>query len=149
MNAAFSNMQQAANGGAAGGVGQQPNLAALAQLLGIGGQAGGMQQQQQQQPATSQPQQSFAQALPQLFNQMAAFQQPAAQQPQQQALFGGVNPFGAAPASQPQPQPQLQQPQQQQQQQQQQQPAAGDSGGQLDFSKPMTMDQLRALGFIQ
>lgn len=137
--------------GGQSGAGQQPNLAALAQLLGIGGQAnvGGMQQPQQQVPV-SQPQQAFSQALPQLFGQMAAFSQPQPPQQQQvqqqqqpqQALFNGMNPFGVTAAPQQQTQPQQQQPQQQ---------GGGDGsgGGGMDFSKPMTMEQLRALGFIQ
>lgn len=124
---------QGQDNSATGGL-AQPNLAALAQLLGIGGQAA-------QQPGQQQ-------ALPQFFNQMSqsGFSQP--QQPQQQqqgqgqGLFNNLNPFGNGSGAP---------------QQQQQQGAGGGSGdgsssgggGGMDFSKPMTMEQLRALGFIQ
>ncbi|EST05710.1 hypothetical protein PSEUBRA_004722 [Kalmanozyma brasiliensis GHG001] len=106
----------------------QPNLAALAQLLGIGGQNA---QQQQGQPQ----QQSFGQAMPQMFGQMPMQQQQQQQGQGQGQMFGAFNPTA---------QPQQQQPQ----------GAAGASGdgggggGAMDFSKPMTMDQLRALGFL-
>ncbi|KAJ9478599.1 hypothetical protein PHBOTO_002104 [Pseudozyma hubeiensis] len=126
---------------------QQPNLAALAQLLGIGGQ--NVTQQQPQQQMGQQQHQAFGQGLSQnIFGQLAS-SAPPQQQQQQPVMFDNLNPFGVANQQQ---QPQQQQQQQQVQVQQQAEAAGGAGGdgsaGQMDFSKPMTMDQLRALGFI-
>ncbi|SAM64623.1 uncharacterized protein UBRO_08345 [Ustilago bromivora] len=140
--------QDASNQNQSGGQ-QQPNLAALAQFLGIGGQAATGEQQQQIGGQQQQQQQQQQQALSQLFAGMGNFQPQQQQQvPQQQqqqgagqGMFNNLNPFAG--------QQQLQQQQQPQPQQQQLSDAGGGSGGGgMDFSKPMTMEQLRALGFI-
>ncbi|SPO32082.1 uncharacterized protein UTRI_02639 [Ustilago trichophora] len=132
------------NGAVATSMGQQPNLAALAQLLGIGGQSGGIPQPPQQQQQQQQQQEAFSQAMPQLFNQIAAVGGGgggAFAQQQQQQMFNNLNAFSVTSVAQQQ--------QQQQRQVNAPDPGAGAGGIGLDFSKPMTMDQLRALGFIQ